>query len=167
MITITDDQFDDAFTIVPDEHGKKIRLTEGAAMTRTTSTVKVADIPSIIDDPGRGVVSLVGDHGGLSLVVGDVEPSGLVMGTIAFETEHGTVYLDPEGETAISEDDGQSMPVDDLYFVNDTMTALLAHFEWQSGQTGQEKSDDEALNELTHSVGGAVLDLLAQTRSEG
>lgn len=136
-------------------------------MARTTSTVKVAEIPSIIADPNRGVVSLVGDHGGLSLVVGDVEPSGLVMGTIAFETEHGTLYLDPDSETRISEDDGQSMPIDDLYFVNDTLTSLLAHFGWQSGQTGQEESDDDALNELTHSVGGAVLDLLAQTRSEG
>lgn len=136
-------------------------------MARTTSTVKVSEIPSIIADPNRGVVSLVGDHGGLSLIVGDVEPSDLVMGTIAFETEHGTVYLDPDSEARISEDDGQSMPLDDLYFVNDTMTSLLAHFEWQSGQTGHEEDDDEALNELTHSVGGSVLDLLAQTRSEG
>lgn len=136
-------------------------------MARTTSTVKVAEIPSIIADPNRGVVSLAGDHGGLSLIVGDAEPSGLVMGTIAFETEHGTVYLDPDSEARISEDDGQSMPIDDLYFVNDAMTSLLAHFGWQSGQTGHEEDDDDALNELTHSVGGAVLDLLAQTRSEG
>ena len=136
-------------------------------MARTTSTVKVSEIPSIIADPNRGVVSLVGDHGGLSLIVGDVEPSGLVMGSIAFETEHGTVYLDPDNEARISEDDGQSMPIDDLYFVNDVMTSLLDHFEWRSGQTGQEEDDDEALNELAHSVGGSVLDLLAQTRSEG
>ena len=136
-------------------------------MARTTSTVKVSEIPSIIADPNRGVVSLVGDHGGLSLIVGDAEPSGLVMGTIAFETEHGTVYLDPNAETGISEDDGQSMPIDDLYFVNDAMTSLLDHFEWRSGQTGHEEDDDEALNELAHSVGGSVLDLLAQTRSEG
>lgn len=68
------------------------------------STVRVADIPSIIDDPTRGIVSLVGDHGGLSLITGPTHHSGLVMGTLSFETEHGVVYLDPDETTEISEE---------------------------------------------------------------
>lgn len=80
-------------------------------MRRTQSTVRVADIPAIIADPERGIISLVGDHGGLSLITGDVSDSGLVFGTMAFETEHGTVYLDPEAETQISEEE----PYDDQH----------------------------------------------------
>jgi hypothetical protein len=68
------------------------------------STVRVGDIPSIIDDPARGVVSLVGDHGGLSLITGPSHHSGLVMGTLSFETEHGVVYLDPDETIEISEE---------------------------------------------------------------
>jgi hypothetical protein len=79
-------------------------MTEGALVPHTQSTVRVTDIPAIIADPDRGVISLVGDHGGLSLITGDVEDSGLVFGTLAFETEHGTVYLDPDAETTISEE---------------------------------------------------------------
>jgi hypothetical protein len=71
--------------------------------TSVQSAVRVADIPSIIEDPARGIVSLVGDHGGLSLITGPTQQSGLVMGTLSFETEHGVVYLDPDETTAISE----------------------------------------------------------------
>jgi hypothetical protein len=68
------------------------------------STVRVGDIPSIIDDPKRGIVSLVGDHGGLSLITGPVSQSGLVMDLLSFETEHGVVYLNPEAVAQISEE---------------------------------------------------------------
>jgi hypothetical protein len=68
------------------------------------STVRVGDIPSIMEDPTRGVVSLVGDHGGLSLITGPSHHSGLVMGTLSIETEHGVVYLDPDETTEISEE---------------------------------------------------------------
>lgn len=69
----------------------------------TQSTVRVGDIPAIIDDPDRGIVSFVGDQGGLSQITGSVSQPGLVMGTLAFETEHGVVYLEPDEETEISE----------------------------------------------------------------
>lgn len=73
--------------------------------TRTTqSTVRTADIPAIVADSKRGIVSLVGDHGGLALITGDVKDSSALFGTMSFETEHGMVYLDPEGETTISEE---------------------------------------------------------------
>jgi hypothetical protein len=68
------------------------------------TTVRVSDIPAIIDDPSRGVVSLVGGHGGLSLITGPINRSGLVMGTLSIETEHGVVYLDPEEIQEISEE---------------------------------------------------------------
>lgn len=70
----------------------------------TQSTVLVADIPGILEDPARGAISLVGDSGGLSLITGPVTRSGLIMGTLAIETEHGVVYLDPEEPTQISEE---------------------------------------------------------------
>lgn len=68
------------------------------------STVLVADIPDIIADPARGALSLVGDSGGLSLITGPVTRSGMVMGTLSIETEHGVIYLDPETVTQISEE---------------------------------------------------------------
>lgn len=77
-------------------------------MSHTRSTVKVAEVPAIAADPSRGVVSLVGDHGGLSLITGDIDASSLVLGTLALETEHGTLYLDPEADIVISEE----LPVD-------------------------------------------------------
>lgn len=73
--------------------------------TRTAqSTVNVADLGTILADPARGVVSLVGGHGGLSLITGPVSQSGLVMGTLSIETEHGVVHLDLEETTEISEE---------------------------------------------------------------
>lgn len=78
-------------------------------MATTQIPVRVADIADIVAAPERGVISLVGDHGGLSLITGEIVRSSMMMGTIAFETEHGTVYLDPEAEVMISEE----TPVDE------------------------------------------------------
>jgi hypothetical protein len=72
--------------------------------TSVQTTVRVRDIPAIVGDPARGVVSLVGDHGGLSLITGPINRSGLVLGTLSIETEHGVVYLDPEEMQEISEE---------------------------------------------------------------
>lgn len=71
--------------------------------TSVQSTVRVGDIPAIIEDDARGIVSLVGNSGGLSQITGPVSQSGLVMGTLSIETEHGVVYLDPDESTVISE----------------------------------------------------------------
>lgn len=73
------------------------------SVTKRT-TVLVADIPRIVDDPARGVVSIVGDHGGLALITGPQQASGLMMGTMSVETEHGVLYLDPDTEVEISEE---------------------------------------------------------------
>ena len=72
--------------------------------------VPAKTIPEIIDDPDRGVISLIGDRGGLSQITGDVERSS-VMGGLAVETEHGTVYFDPEDQIHIDE----AVPYDDQH----------------------------------------------------
>jgi len=73
-------------------------------MNTSQFPVRVSDIAGIVEDSNRGVISLVGDHGGLSLITGEIASSSLMTGMIALETEHGTVYLDPEVEVTISEE---------------------------------------------------------------
>lgn len=66
--------------------------------------IRVDRIQALIDDPRAGIVSLVGDHGGTSLITGSLDPSSVVMGALAVETEHGTLYLDLDGEVVVRED---------------------------------------------------------------
>ncbi|WP_311245332.1 MULTISPECIES: hypothetical protein [unclassified Microbacterium] len=73
-------------------------------MIRTPHTVLVRDLGEIVADPQRGMISLVGDHGGLALITGDVEESHVIRDTIGIETEHGTVHLEPDLEITISEE---------------------------------------------------------------
>lgn len=73
-------------------------------MSRTQSTVRVADIPGIIADNDRGIISLVGDHGGIALITGALAASAVVFGALAIETEHGTIYLDENSDVTISEE---------------------------------------------------------------
>lgn len=131
-------------------------------MARTQKTVAVSQIPTIVDDPARGVISLVGDHGGLSLITGPINSSSLVMGSLAIETEHGVVYLDPNSETTISEDDGRTLDQrveGSLFAINDILTIHLAErFGWHAST--QEHYD--ALNDLTNRVAEGMDDLLAQ-----
>ena len=68
------------------------------------STVPVADLPGIVTDPNRGVISLIGDHGSPSLITGHLRESSLVKGALSVETEHGTVYLDLESTQRIREE---------------------------------------------------------------
>lgn len=68
------------------------------------STVPVADLPGIVTDPNRGVISLIGDHGNPSLITGYLRESSLVKWTLSVETEHGTVYLDLESTQRILEE---------------------------------------------------------------
>lgn len=46
---------------------------------------------------------LVGEMGGLSNVY-EVNPSSSIPGLLAVETEHGFLYLDPDGEYAVLEE---------------------------------------------------------------
>lgn len=75
-------------------------------MARITSSIRAEELASIVDDPARGIVSLVGDNGGLSLITGEIKSSALVHGNIVVLTEHGNLYLDPESWLNISEDTG-------------------------------------------------------------
>lgn len=69
-----------------------------------TLNIIVSELADTIQS-AAGSVSLVGDHGGQSLITGDLRDSGLVMGALSVETEHGTVYLDPEGEQVVHVED--------------------------------------------------------------
>lgn len=44
---------------------------------------------------------LVGDAGGRSAITGNIDPSSVVLGALAVETEHGTLYLDPDEEQIV------------------------------------------------------------------
>ncbi|MFJ2662521.1 hypothetical protein [Arthrobacter koreensis] len=70
----------------------------------TRSRVLVSDIPKILEDPARGVISLVGDQGGLSLITGPAQGTGFMAGLMSIETEHGVVYLDADAVQQISEE---------------------------------------------------------------
>jgi len=74
-------------------------------MARTQSTVPASTLEAIVADPARGVISLVGERSGVSLITGEITESVIIMGALAVETEHGTLYLDSEHEITISEDD--------------------------------------------------------------
>lgn len=127
-------------------------------MTRIASTVKVGEIPSIVDDPRRGVVSLVGDHGGLSLITGGIQISNLIPGSLSFETEHGVVFLDPDQEVGISEELGRPLRLGHLVVVHDLLAGFLAKgFGWTAGEDADGQT---ALDELTRTVGAAVAEFL-------
>lgn len=83
-------------------------------MTEEIRTVKVSEIQSIIDDPEEGIVSLVGDDEGRSLITGEIYRSSVVTGALAVEIEHGTVYLDPDGDQRILIQDSEATSLDPL-----------------------------------------------------
>ena len=49
-------------------------------------------------------MTLVGDLGGLSAVV-DFQESSIMPGLVMVETEHGPLYLDPESEYLVLDED--------------------------------------------------------------
>lgn len=73
-------------------------------MTRTQHHIQITQLPEIVDDLRRGIISLVGDMGGLSQITGEVYPSNVIPGTLAIETEHGTIYRGADSNTLISEE---------------------------------------------------------------
>ncbi|WP_394941164.1 hypothetical protein [Psychromicrobium sp. YIM B11713] len=130
-------------------------------MARTQHTVHLTDLARIVDDPEHGIISMVGDHGGLSLITDGIDLSAIVLGTLVVETEHGSVYLNHDAEITISEDDGADLDqhaTGSLFAVNDLLTAFLAErFDWYS----TDNISDEALNDATHSVAEVLSDLLS------
>lgn len=46
---------------------------------------------------------LIGDNGGRSEIY-DLEPSNSIFGLLAVETEHGFLYLDPDGEYPVAKE---------------------------------------------------------------
>lgn len=67
-------------------------------------TIPATALPDISMSPTYGVISIVGGHGGSSLITGEIYRSNLVPGAMAVETEHGVLYLDSTQDIVISED---------------------------------------------------------------
>lgn len=82
-------------------------------MARTKSKVRVRDLPTIVAEHPEGAVSLVGDHGGLSRISGEIHPSSVVRDTIRVETEHGSIYLATYLEIEISVERRDELAEDD------------------------------------------------------
>lgn len=101
-------------------------------MARTTSTVRVADIPSIVADENRGIVSLLGDHGGLSLITGEMHMSSVHLEMLRIETEHGSVYLAPDLEVEISEEFTSTLTADEERDVDWFLTWSVDHSDGPS-----------------------------------
>lgn len=126
-------------------------------MARTRSTVTVAELPAIVADETRGIISIVGTNGGHSRIAGYIEDSNVVFGALSIETEHGTIYLDPDSTVGISEEDERKLPAADLEAINDDLTRLLSNrFSW----TSESSADDARLDDLTHLVAGGIIDIL-------
>jgi hypothetical protein len=128
-----------------------------ASVARTRSTVTVAELPAIVADETRGIISIVGTNGGLSRIAGYIEDSNVVFGALSIKTEHGTIYLDPDSTVEISEEDKRQLPVADLEAINDDLTQLLStRFGW----TSQSGADDTSLDDLSHLVAAGIIDIL-------
>ena len=52
-------------------------------------------------DTAPGSVSLVGENGGASAIVGEIGQSNSIPELFRIETEHGALYLDPEFDVEI------------------------------------------------------------------
>lgn len=129
-------------------------------MTRRIRTVTASDIAQLVDDPDHGTISLVGSEGGTALIVGEIYDSNVQPGLLVIETEHGSVYLDPEAETQIQEDDGGGL--DDiapgaLFMLNDQLTSILAELGWSA----QDEDEFTDLGDLVHQVAEGIDDFLA------
>lgn len=141
-------------------------------MARIQYRVQPDALQSVIDDPERGVLSLAGNHGGLSLITGEVYESNVVQGMLAIETEHGTVYVDRDNEITVSEDDGRTLSdrnAESLYTLNTLLTSFLSdEFGWQTGDDDDTADDrDEGLNDAVHATGAALDDLLQEFPAGG
>ena len=124
--------------------------------------ILVSEIPDFLNDPDMGSLSLVGDQGGHSAITGEVYESNVVMGTLAIETEHGTVCLDPESEIEVQEDDAKTLDDRVEGFQND-LTRLIedqlnARLDWYADDSERA----EGLNDIGRNLGQQIDSLLAE-----
>lgn len=131
-------------------------------MANTVSTVAAGDLQQIVNNPDRGAISLLGDHGGRSRVTGEIYLSNVIAGCLAIETEHGTLYLPLEDQIQISEDDGASLDArqdGSVYAIDDILTSHLGErFGWYT----TDEPKHAALTQLVKMTAQAVDDLLEQ-----
>ena len=65
------------------------------------SSVFEGDMVVVHPEDLDNTMTLVGECGGLSSIIGDCGPSDAMPGLYRIETEHGALYLDPEEEVAV------------------------------------------------------------------
>lgn len=63
--------------------------------------VRVSELADTVECDS-GVLALVGDHGGISLIAGDIEDSSMFPGMVTVLTEHGALYLDADAEVMVA-----------------------------------------------------------------
>lgn len=124
--------------------------------------ILVCQIPDLLADPDMGPLRLIGDQGGHSAITGEVHKSGVVMGTLFIETEHGTVYLDPESEIEVYEDDAKILD-DRVEGLQDDLTHLITdQLNERLGWYADDSERAEGLNDIGRNLGQQIDSLLAE-----
>lgn len=124
--------------------------------------ILVSEIPDFLADPDAGPLRLIGDQGGHSAINGEICESGLVMGTLSIETEHGTVYLDPELEIEVYEDDATILD-DRVEGLQDDLTHLVAdQLNERLGWYADSGERSQAVSDIGRSLAEQIDTLLAE-----
>lgn len=124
--------------------------------------ILVAGIPDFLADPDNGPLRLIGDQGGHSAITGEICESGLVMGTLSIETEHGTVYLDPESEIEVYEDDARILD-DRVEGLQDDLTHLITdQLNERLGWYARSDDRSQAVSDIARSLAEQIDTLLAE-----
>lgn len=124
--------------------------------------ILVSEIPDFLADPDMGPLRLIGDQGGHSLITGTTRKSGLVMGTLSVETEHGTVYLDPESEVEVCEDDARILD-DRVEGLQDDLAHLITdQLNERLGWYAHNDECSDAVKDIARSLAEQIDTLLAE-----
>ena len=124
--------------------------------------ILVAEIPEFVADPYMAPLRLIGDQGGHSAITGEVCESGVLTGTLLIETEHGTVYLDPESEIEVYEDDAKTLD-DRVEGLQDDLTHLITdQLNERLGWYAHSDDRSRAVNNIARSLAEQIDTLLAE-----
>ena len=97
---------DDSFFSLYNEEDAKANEIEGPYVSviemsrRVKPTPETVTVGDLLDRDGEAI-TLIGDWGGTASVSGEIYESLVMPGLVAIETEHGTVYLEPELEVQV------------------------------------------------------------------
>lgn len=119
--------------------------------------ILVSEIPDM-----AAPLRLIGDQGGHSAITGEVCGSNVVMGALAIETEHGTVYLDPESEIEVQEDDAKTLD-DRVEGLQDDLTHLITdQLNERLGWYAHSDDRSQAVGDIARSLVEQIDTLLAE-----